>query len=447
MARRSLGKPGYVMRLQRGELEEKARKASLELDLLQNSIERVIAGACSGAVTSNQLTRPALRAFCAAIERSPKDQASRKSLAHLLLVVHQKADFLTESAEIAGRRLSYVSGLVKLNDRRGAWLAQPESWVPSTHNSRRQFSSLARHLMARFPVPVFMDEAWLDASPGTRHLRDWFVHVGLGKNIRTANTPIPLTKMMAHHFLEAPDSFGVLGALRWGQVHGLGGDRRLTEALLGSRLGTNFGNDDFWSSVIRFFIANPMLDHRHVGPIIDYLHDQKFEGFEVVGENGVVTPHPPPQPNLSMRGRTVPALLAAVDRWHGELSKRTKATGRTFKRSGHAGLRLTDTQGHPTWQIRELLSASELALEGRQLKHCVVTYVASCEAGLCSIWTMERKLEIGFEKCQTIEVRDGAIVQCRGKRNRYPTASEYQVLQAWSRQTGLRIGSYVSAED
>ena len=200
MAKHPQSKPGWVLRHHRSELEERAQKAALELDLLQNSLERVITGACMGTLTANQLTRPAMRAFCAAIEGSSKDKASRASLAKLLRFVHDRADFLCESVEIGGRQLPYVNGLIKLNDRRKNWLAQPEAWKVPSHNSRRQFSSLARHLVAHFPVPDFMDEAWLDTAPGTRRLRDWFVHIGLGKNIRTAKTPIPMTKMMAHHF-------------------------------------------------------------------------------------------------------------------------------------------------------------------------------------------------------------------------------------------------------
>ena len=110
-------------------------------------------------------------------------------------------------------------------------------------------------------------------------------------------------------------------------------------------------------------------------------------------------------------------------------------------------LRLADEDGRPTWQIRELLSASELQLEGRALKHCVVSYAASCEAGDCSIWTMERKADIGFDKHQTVEVRKGVIVQCRGKLNRLPTRSEFTILETWARHAGLRIGQYVPVQD
>lgn len=358
-----------------------------------------------------------------------------------------ETDFLYDSVSIGGRSFPVLNALIKLNDRRGSWIAQPRSWTAPSYNSRRQLSSFVRHLLTRYPVPIFMDEAWLNAGPGSRRYRDWFVHIGSGHNIRTAKTPIPLTKMMAHHFLEAPDDFPILGAIRWGQVHALGGDKRLTESLLGTRIGLVFANDEFWTSVIRFCIANPMLDRRHVGPIVDFLQNQKFDIVEMMGVDGVITTLPPPQLNLSMRGRSATALLDAVQRWHGELGRKRKLTGATFKRSGLMGLNLASGDGQTVWQIRELLSEAELAVEGRALRHCVVSYASSCERGDCSIWTMERRDESELEKRQTIEVRDKMIVQCRGKYNRPPTTQEYGVVETWARKAGLGVGDYVTNYD
>ena len=93
-------------------------------------------------------------------------------------------------------------------------------------------------------------------------------------------------------------------ALRWGQVHALGGNKRLLDAFRGTRLIQDFEHDDFWLNVFRFFIANPMLDVNHVNPIIDYIWNQKYQIQQVVVERGVVEEHDPPQPNFSMKGRT-----------------------------------------------------------------------------------------------------------------------------------------------
>ena len=46
----------------------------------------------------------------------------------------------------------------------------------------------------------------------------WFVHVGSGQNIRTADLPLVLSKSMAHVFAEAPGDLTATEALRWAQV-------------------------------------------------------------------------------------------------------------------------------------------------------------------------------------------------------------------------------------
>ena len=50
--------------------------------------------------------------------------------------------------------------LVRLNDQRHRWVRPLSSWKVTSHNRRRQFSSLIRHLLARYPVPAFMDSVW-----------------------------------------------------------------------------------------------------------------------------------------------------------------------------------------------------------------------------------------------------------------------------------------------
>ena len=173
-----------------------------------------------------------------------------------------------------------------------------------------------------------MDEAWLNRNrrpPTWRLHQAWFVHVGSGQNIRTADKlPIPLTKRMAHEFLLAPDDYRLHEALRWGQVRGMGVDERLTRALVGSRLGTGFfgaEQEAFWGTVINFFVLHPMIDPHQVGPIIDYLHNQKFVPAGVVNVNGTFVNAGPPQPGLSMKGRTPEALLAQVQSWHRRLAR------------------------------------------------------------------------------------------------------------------------------
>lgn len=420
---------------------EIARQATLHRNL-----RRLIEAMCRGEVAAADIKRPQLRQLCQSIERSTANPEARTALQTLLQWVADEADFLLESFTFGTATFPVINALIKLNDRRGQWVRTFEAWKAPSHNAQRQFSSFVRHLVARFPVPEFMDAAWLRQGPGSKAMREWYLHIASGKNIRTARTPLPLTKMMAHHFLEAPATASIEGALRWGEVHALGGNAMLTNALLGTRLGNSFENHEFWSSVIRFFIANPMLDLAHVGPIIDYLHAQKFQTRDIVDQNGRTTIEPPPQPNLQMRGRTAETLLAQVERWHHALGRTLGAENLFFKASGFKAVSFkTGSKDAPSiWSFRELHSGNDLISEGKAMRHCVASYARSCAAGNRSIWAMEVDRQTGIEKIQTVEVtKQGVIVQCRGRLNRLPTTTEFEIVRRWADVAGLTISPYV----
>src|SRR5262249_28045910 len=119
------------------------------------------------------------------------------------------------AAERLGRQPgnSLIEGLFTLACHHADWLRPVEEWTPDSHNARRQFGSLARHLLARYPVPAFMDTAWFEghveivrlqepaeiawfercAERAARH-QHWFKHIGGGQNIRAAELPLSLTK-------------------------------------------------------------------------------------------------------------------------------------------------------------------------------------------------------------------------------------------------------------
>lgn len=195
-----------------------------------------------------------------------------------------------------------------------AWKREITSWKPHSRYSDKQLASLLRHLYAEHEVPLFMDRAWTESN---RLHQMWYKHLGSGQNIRTAEgIPVVLTKAMAHHFLQAPAIYSIEAAIRWGQIHALGGDRRLCDALLDTRLAADFNDDRFWQSVLRFFIRNPMLDAAWINPIIDYIWSQKYEDQFVFVRKGVAENRGPAQPNFTMQGRTADTLMRHVEQWH-----------------------------------------------------------------------------------------------------------------------------------
>ena len=420
-----------------------------ELRRPEHVIERIF----RGEVPEQAVTQPRLAAICRAYTTTKNCRNSQRSLLRLLLHVSKYTDLISIEPAVAALGWqagnSFVEALVALARQWTGWLRPVEDWRPRTHNTRRQFSSLARHLFARWPVPAFMDSVWFKGN--TREAvrqQKWFLHLGRGENIRTAALPLPYTKRMAHYFVQAPSDLSVEQALRWGQIYALGGNERLVRVVIATRLGREFEHEDFWTSVIGWLIAHPMLDPAHVGPIIDYLRDQRFISHDVFVAPGLVERRAPPQPNLTMKGRTPESLLRQVEGWHGRLA-RAQQPAAEWPPSGIAAFEFVEGSERggnlKIWTITELVSTKALVAEGRTMKHCVATYARSCSRGFSSIWTLEVDSFEGRRKILTVEVDHATklIRQARGKCNAPPGDKHRGILRRWALEAGLGLASYV----
>ena len=410
---------------------------------------KLIKHLCDGTIDSSKIERPFWKEFSKAITCSSKGKQSRESLKSLLLFVYKKTDFLFESIRYGDQKYLYVEALIKMNDRRASMIQNLNSWKSPGHNTKRQFSSLLQHLFCKYPVPQFFNSAWFLKEKGSDQYRDWFIHVANGHNIRTVKTPIALSKKMAHLMMQAPEDYSIEHAVRWGQIHAMNGNRRLTEEIISSRLGKGFENNEFWSTVIKFFIDNPMLDRKHIGPVIDYIFNQKYDQEEVILAGGDTEIRLAPQPNFSMNHRNPEALLRQVAVWHGELNKITPDLNLLFKKVDFDGLVMSKGKGESvyTYTIKQLLSGRALRDEGQAMRHCVASYAQSCVKGKCSIWSLEKITKKATEKCQTIEVDNNkVIVQSRGKLNRLPIAQEMSIIKKWAELRNLTLSRYLPSD-
>ena len=139
-----------------------------------------------------------------------------------------------------------------------AWLREPEAWTPETEDARGQVGSLARHLFARYPLPGFLDAAWLSgATEAGEAERQWFVHLGQGGKLEAIRFPLPMTHRAAHHFLLAPEEFTAVAAMRYGQICALGGREALARAVAETFLSELQSDGAFWLSVTQFFVNYP----------------------------------------------------------------------------------------------------------------------------------------------------------------------------------------------
>lgn len=415
--------------------------------------EKILERIFNGKLHEEDVTLPDLKAVCRAYKSAQESRRTRFAFHDLLQHVRMCSDLVSGQTAIGsyGWQVgnTFINGLLALARYSRNWIRPIADWKRRTHNRRRQFSSLARHLFAEWAVPVFMDSVWFLGN-GREAVRrqEWFLHVGRGQNIRTADLPLPYTKRMAHHFMQAPADYTIDAALRWGQIHGLGGTERLARAILGTRLGADFEHDDFWITVLQFFIANPMLDLVHVGPIIDYIQQQRFVSQNVFVAPGVVERRGPAQPNFTMKGRTPASLLRQVEAWHRTLAKIEQPKAE-WPRSGIDAFAFAEGAERggnlKIWTITELLSTKALVAEGRKMRHCVATYGHSCASGACSIWTLEVETLEGRAKLLTVEVENARrlIRQARGKCNMLPGEKHRGILRRWAEQAGLQLAKHV----
>ena len=410
--------------------------------------KKFIEKACNGELDYERINRPFWSELAEAISKSKSQD--REGLKELLKMVLKKTKFFMESRTFANLKYFYFQALIKINERRGQWQRELNDWKPDSHNARRQFASLVRHLFCKYDIPAFFDSVWFRSDKCSHKLRDWFIHLGQGGNIRTVKTPINLTKKMAHLMMQAPSEYSIENAIRWGQIHAMGGDKRLVNEIVSTRLGRYFEENDFWVSFINFFIKNPMLDRKHVGPVFDFIYHQKFKEEEIIVGEGRVERRPPPQPTFSMANREPEALLRQVDRWHGILNKIEPAKNLYFRSADIKEFYIIKgkDENEVTFRIKQLLSGRALIEEGKAMSHCVATYATSCFKGYCSIWSLMKEYQGKLERCLTIEVDNkNVIIQARGKRNRLPNSGEMNLLNRWASQNDLALSNYIYIDD
>lgn len=438
--RKSLREREAEIEVRERELRNRAEEARVH-----HNPAAFIREACHKRVQTEKMSRWNWRSIAENLAFDNVDTEFQNGLAKFLIGIHRTSDFLLER-EVGWS--PYLWAATRLYLYRKNWVRDPQTWEPRSYNARKQFVSFVQHLFVRYPVPSFMESAWLDTCDKGSLMRRWYIHLGAGRNIRAApDLPTPLTKMTAHYFLQAPSSCGIFEALRWAQVRALGGDEGLALAVANTWLGQRYENSAFWDSVVRYFIEQPDLPRGQIPAVVDFLQAQKFKVQECAVGPGLVETIQPPQPKLRMHGRSLAALLRQVERWQKEEKKLAGVQNVYFKKSGINGFLWSPNKSQTDfWTIRELLSGADLIREGRALNHCVATYAKYCKSGWCSLWSLERHQNGKVEKCQTLEVdEEREIVQCAGHNNRDPSKEEMKAVRKWAETARLKISPFVAA--
>ena len=342
--------------------------------------------------------------------------------------------------------------LIALSKLRTEWVRPIAEWEVTGKGVKAQSHSLIEHLFCKYPTPAFL---YSTLQTKWENQDDWkwvklFVDVASGQSAvlsAKVHINIPWTKKMVHQFMASRTNAEPQAAARMVQVNACATDQgwvhRLHHALCAkwSTVSTTRREEFRWT-IIQWLGKQVMMDPDQVGPMLDYIdHCREVE------------------PNWSIKGRTVTTVTRGMLAWHATLAREASQRVRgDFIPSGFRGYEVVRGSGDTTTvvNIKEILSTSALASEGRTLGHCVFSYANSVTKGTKSIWSLGQSP--GFDngegkviainnarsKLVTIEVVNQArrIVQMRGRFNRMVTPAERNHITQWAKEAGLVMGRY-----
>lgn len=313
-------------------------------------------------------------------------------------------------------------------------------WKPQGKSATALFRSLGGHLLAKYPMPPFIWSGFFGER--NRHLfAKMITHIASGgslvDHIKTDNFPVKLTRKLCHEFLKSPADLPIVHALRRTQVLGAGGSNRLLQAILATPLGTDIhdaSEEDFYQAMFQWFAHQPMLDPNQVGPLFDFIRHCRGQDR-----------------SYSLKGRTGLSVIRAMETWHAENARagmHNYKGAHVFKPSGFPAAEYDFSRGDivEIWRIKEILTAKDLAAEGKRQGHCVFSYNRRIETGEVSIWVLSkednksRDEHSGVWNMLTLEVRNQlrSVVQARGRFNRPATTHELNLIHRW-----MATGNYL----
>jgi hypothetical protein len=379
-----------------------------------------------------------------AYTRLAMDGPAAANFHELLHHVRYRARRLLE-APVANGHHPGVEALVNLSRFGSVHIRPAAEWSGTTSSWRLAVSSLAYHLVCKYEVPVFLASTWCstdDADADKK--RGWFVAHARGASFRSLNLPIVMTRKMEHIFLASPDHLAIEHAIRRAELLALGAPAELVQAVLSTRLATDMSNGEFWRSVWIFLIANAsIIDPVQIGPMIDYIQAIRHDRVAVDTPDGMVELEPP-QPEFSVKGRTVQSILRLMADWH-----RSLALGRAGLAWAPSPLRpmlveelSQDTSAPPRWwQMMELTNSAQLRTEGTVLHHCVASYADQCYRGMSRIWSLRFRRGEKVHHVLTIEIdpKRRAVVQARGRANCAASGKPLRLLQDWADRERLQL--------
>ena len=322
------------------------------------------------------------------------------------------------------------------------FLRDPDNWVYRGKSKKieKQRTDLARYLFGKYHVPRFLEETWneyeieaerriADRERGAKFFLNWYISATQGKSVYKLHSKGILSKKETHQFLQAPDHYSCNMAMWWAKAMCEGANLGIANRIVQCTLTRHDITSDFWISVMRFFVHNP-VDLHEMNDLLDFIRAERQEN-----------------PNFKMKGRSLESVRRKSEEWHRHMIKTQQIGGGTW--SGMDVPNWTATSGpkdnKTTWRVEQITSGNALVKEGREMRHCVAGYKNRCMAGATAIFSMHSSSPINSRRNLTIEVRTvgRTVVQARGKANRRATRQEINVLRTWAHANDMNVAEYI----
>jgi len=310
------------------------------------------------------------------------------------------------------------------------WLRSPHGWSPPNSQRRDCIISFVNHLFLEYPVPGFVYNNWLRAGWPRVKWACWFLLFARGVSLRKAaeafNWDIP--KRLPKWLREAPEQLSPVEAVMWAEVMSLGGTETVFRWLVAhpayavdttSRL-SDPSLTAFWRQTAQWLVSHEVeLPTHDVRGILDWAMHLYTEGRR--GRR------------FSWAGRSVARAAEAAEeyrRLREALRGSRLAEIENCRWEAH-GWNWDHNDGYSTWHLVELTTGRELIEEGRELGHCVASYVHHCLTDHSAICSLRRD----DSRTVTIEVNPWSkrIVQVCGLQNRCAADAEQAMIDRWEK--------------
>ncbi len=403
-----------------------------------------------GAWTARRIRQNTLRQHCHILGtafRRPDLAALKARCARILLALETRSRILID---LHPRELNVVPVVARLAAYRPDWLRRPEDWQPDAEaDARLQWADFLRHLLARYPVPSFLDAAWQTRGP-LRHLeRDCWCALAQGRRLRDEAPGFPRSvgSRLLHEALTNDRARSLVEAIWLAQLHRLGASPALEKAVLSSRVLGEFSDHARWKRLAEKFAAGNDAQAVHFGLVADTLVAvQNHQGNKQAEQLRRL----PLEMLISHSIRFTTRLLQASGHLLTEAQVRSAAeTGQLKKLAFSRWLpllggkpfasRIGNVRGHAFWQIEELHSVDALQEESRVMSHCVQSYARRCRAGNSAIFSVRHypANDAGPSagvSCATVEVHPATrkVVQVLAARNRPVNNTIASIIREWS---------------